>query len=121
MPLTLTITATSEAELFATLKGAAAMVIDEVPAKKPTDSQTNPPITATPSTAPIETASTPQAPVSTYSLNSISRAGAALLDEGKKAELADLLRQFGLASISELQSEQYADFATALRRLGAQI
>ena len=43
---------------------------------------------------------------------------AALVDEGKTAELVALLEQFGVKAITQLKAEQYLDFATGLCALG---
>lgn len=63
----------------------------------------------------------PVATASSYSLDQISRAGASLLDAGKKDQLLALLSRYGVQAVTQLQSEQYGAFATELRALGAQI
>jgi hypothetical protein len=56
-----------------------------------------------------------------YTMEQLSIAAIQLMDAGKKAELLQLLQQFGVPALTELQKEQYGAFATALRRLGAKI
>ena len=65
----------------------------------------------------------PAVPVTapTYTLDQISRAGAALVDAGKMDALLGLLAKFGVAAVTQLQPDQFGVFATELRALGAQI
>lgn len=61
-----------------------------------------------------------EAPV--YTLDQISRAGAALIDAGKMDQLLALLHDcYNIQAITQLKPEQYGSFATELRALGAQI
>lgn len=64
-------------------------------------------------------------PVSTtsvsYSLDDLSRAAMVLMDKGLQSQLQQLLSTYGVASLPELPKEQYGNFATALRGMGAQI
>lgn len=57
----------------------------------------------------------------TFTLDQISRAGAALVDAGKMEALLGLLAKFGVAAVTQLNPGQYGAFATELRALGAQI
>ena len=59
----------------------------------------------------------------TYTAEQLARAGADLFvrDPSKAPEAQALLQKFGVAAVTELQKEQYGDFATALRGLGAVI
>lgn len=91
---------------------------------------TPPPAPAAPVTPPTPApASAPQtaAPVMpvagapTYTLDQISKAGAALVDAGKMEPLLALLTKYGVQAITQLQPAQYGVFATELRALGAQI
>ena len=72
-------------------------------------------------TAPVAPA--PAVPVTapTYTLDQISRAGAALVDAGKMDALLGLLARFGVAAVTQLRPDQFGVFATELRALGAQI
>ncbi len=63
----------------------------------------------------------PVAGVPTYTLDQISKAGAALVDAGKMEPLLGLLTKYGVQAITQLQPAQYGVFATELRALGAQI
>lgn len=85
------------------------------PAVPPAPVPTAPPIQAVPTEAPTE------AP--TYSMDEISRAGAALAQQGpdKFAALGALLQQFNLQAVTQLRPEQMGPFVTALRGLGAKI
>lgn len=56
-----------------------------------------------------------------YTLDMISRAGAALLDAGKMNEVCGLLAKYGANAITALNPAQYGAFANDLRALGAQI
>jgi len=81
---------------------------------------------APPVAAPVAPAA-PAAPVMpvagapTYTLDQISKAGAALVDAGKMEPLLALLTKYGVQAITQLQPAQYGVFATELRALGAQI
>lgn len=107
-----------------------------VPAAVPTTSAPAPVTTAPPvdqtvtpgSTAPVMPqtpgSAAPAMPVATapaYTLDQISKAGAALVDAGKMEPLLSLLAKYGVQAITQLQPSQYGIFATDLRALGAQI
>lgn len=96
-----------------------------VPPPMPTTAPATPPVMPqTPGpAAPGQTAAPPM-PVTeapTYTLDQISKAGAALVDAGKMEPLLALLGKYGLQAITQLQPAQYGVFATELRALGAQI
>ncbi len=87
-----------------------------------------PPVPVTTQTAPLPDpdpqTTAPAMPVAgapTYTLDQISKAGAALVDAGKMAPLLGLLTKYGVQAITQLQPAQYGVFATELRALGAQI
>jgi len=63
----------------------------------------------------------PTAPAPTYTLEQLSRAGAALASAGKMEEARALLARFGVKSVYELPTEHYGAFATELRLLGATV
>ena len=63
----------------------------------------------------------PTAPPPTFTREQIMTAGAALIDAGKINELMGLLNSFGVQAVTQLKQEQMGAFATALRKLGAQI
>jgi hypothetical protein len=85
------------------------------------------PTTAVPKTAPtveissVNTASPSEQPVKTYTKEELSNAGAALCEQGKMADLIDLLAKYGVQSIVELDKEHYAAIAVDLKALGANL
>lgn len=74
---------------------------------------------ATPSAGPMQTA----VPTSQheYTMDELARAAMTLMDKGGMAELQQLLAGYGCESLQQLPKEQYGNFATALRGMGAQI
>lgn len=87
---------------------------------------TAPPVAPAPPAAPAPTAPAAPAPAvpvtaPTYTLDQIAKAGAALVDAGKMDQLLALLGKYGVAAVTQLTPEQYGNFATELRALGAQI
>ena len=70
--------------------------------------------------APQQTAPV-QAQATTYTLDDLSKAAVSLMDAGKQQELLNLLAQFGVQSMPQLQPDRYGAFATALREKGAAI
>lgn len=86
----------------------------------------------TPPTQPQPAAQeTPQAPqpqqpavqtsVPTYTREELSKAAMLLMDKGMQTQLMQLIQSFGVQSLVELPPEQYGNFATGLRGMGAQI
>jgi hypothetical protein len=57
----------------------------------------------------------------TYKLSDIQLAAQQLMDAGKQQELRNLLTSFGVQALVKLPPEQYANFATQLRAMGARI
>lgn len=78
------------------------------------------PIPVAPMPAPEPIAPVP-APATNITLQQIARAGASLVDRGKKAEVIGVLRRYGVQAVTQLKSEQFGQFAGELRALGAQI
>lgn len=74
---------------------------------------------AAPTTA-AQTASAVRAE-ETYTLDALSRAGAALVDAGMMPQLLDLLTKYGVRAVVQLPKEQYNAFAGELKALGAQL
>lgn len=64
-------------------------------------------------------AATPEKSV--CSVADLSRAGAALIDQGKMPQLIELLRKFGVQAVTQLKPEAYPEFMEALRGLGAKL
>lgn len=81
----------------------------------PTPAQPAAPTTAAP------TASAVRAETETYTLDALSRAGAALVDAGMMPQLLDLLTKYGVRAVVQLPKEQYGAFADELKALGAQL
>ena len=78
-------------------------------------------------TAPTQNAPTaPAAPavptsVPSYTRDDLSRAAMTLMDKGMQTQLQQLIQSYGVNSLVELPQDQYGNFATALRGMGAQI
>ena len=60
--------------------------------------------------------STPQ---KTVTLDELSRAGAALIDEGKMSSLVNLLAEYNVMAITQLDPRYYPAFIERLKALGA--
>lgn len=86
----------------------------------PAPMQTSTP-TSAPTAAPAVAPAVPVASAPAYTLDQISRAGAALVDAGKMGPLLALLGKYNVQAVTQLQPNQYGVFATELRALGAQI
>lgn len=89
--------------------------------------------------APAEVAQTPVVPVAeaakatqpevvaqakpdkTYTADDLSRAGAALIDQGKMPQLIEILKKHGVQAITQLKPEQYGAVATELNAIGANL
>ena len=73
--------------------------------------------------APAPTAPAPEMKPSQpkIDLDTISQAGAGLIDEGKMPEIMNLLKKYGVQAVTQLKPEQYTDFAADMRELGAKI
>lgn len=77
---------------------------------------------AVPIAAPVPMpAAVPVATAPGYTLDQLGKAGAALVDAGKRDQLIALLQRRGIQTLSQLDPSQYGVFATELRGLGAQI
>lgn len=87
----------------------------------PTVAQTVP--AQAPVTAPTPVATPAQAaqPKQTVTLDMLSRAGAALVDQGKMNQITELLAKYNVQALTQLQQSNYEAFAADLRTLGAQI
>lgn len=75
--------------------------------------QVNAPTTAVP-TAPV-------IPAESYTLEALSRAGAALIDAGKMPQLLALLGKYNVQAVTQLPKDAYSAFAAELKALGAQL
>ena len=65
----------------------------------------------------------PAVPVSapSYTLEQLSLAARQLADSGRMADVQQLVAQFGVQTMTQIPTDRYGDFATALRGLGARI
>lgn len=84
----------------------------------------SPVTTPPPVTAPAPTVVTPSPapdPAPAVSFETLTTAGAQLLEQGKMPQLMALLRQFGVEALTQLKPEQYPDVAAGLKTLGARI
>lgn len=84
------------------------------------------PMMPTPAAVPIAApvpmpAAVPVTAAPAYTLDQLGKAGAALVDVGKREQLIALLQRRGIQTLSQLDPSQYGAFATELRGLGAQI
>jgi hypothetical protein len=85
------------------------------------------PTPAPPVASPVYAAPAPvQAPPlqtagPSYTVEQLGVAAMPLMDAGRQGELLQLLAHFGVQSVQELPKERYAEFAMALRQLGAKI
>lgn len=71
-------------------------------------------------TAPTQTVAVPTA-AKTYTLDELASAAMLLMDRGMQTQLQELLAGYGVEALPMLPPEQYGNFATALRGMGAQI
>jgi len=100
-----------------------------VPTTSTTPTSTTPPQVPTGVPTATSTQTTPaQAPepvvptaTQTYTMEQLAVAATQLVDAGRREELVQLLRQFGVEALTQLPKEQYGAFATALRQMGAKI
>ncbi len=77
--------------------------------------------TPTPAPIPEPTPAPMPAPAPVIDLDTISRAGAGLVDQGKMAEIMAVLKKYNVMAITQLTPEQFPAFAADLRALGANI
>lgn len=80
----------------------------------PTPAQPTAPTTAAPTASAVRAEET-------YTLDALSRAGAALVDAGMMPQLLDLLTKYGVRAVVQLPKEQYGAFADELKALGARL
>lgn len=78
-----------------------------------------PPEAVTGGAATAQTA-VPTAP-HTYTLDELANAAMQLMGRGMQVQLQELLAGYGVEALPMLPAEQYGNFATALRGMGAQI
>ena len=95
-------------------------VMPTIPETPPVPAKPEAPVTTE---APLpDTASGPMPTAApTYTRDELSRAAMVLMDKGMQVQLQQLIQSYGVNSLVELPQEQYGNFATALRGMGAQI
>lgn len=93
------------------------------PTEQTNEQQTQPTAAVQNVTATVQEAQTtvPTATAPAVDLEAISRAGAALIDQGKMPQVMALLQKYGVQAITQLQASTYPAFAEELRGLGAAI
>lgn len=57
----------------------------------------------------------------TYTLDQLQQTAARLNDAGKTTDLLNLIKSFGVVSLTQLPAEQYGAFAVGLKQLGGQL
>ena len=63
----------------------------------------------------------PVAPSTEYTFADIQRIAAPLVQQGKSEELKNVLKNFGVQAITELQQDQFGAFIQELKNLGADV
>ena len=71
--------------------------------------------------APIPAPAVPVAQAPEYTMEQLATAATPVVDAGRREDIVQLIRSFGVDSLPKLPKEQYGAFATALRALGGQI
>lgn len=104
-----------------TVPGApATKTLIETPATQEVKTEVKPTVPVV-ETQPTEAATVPTA-APTYTLIELGNAAKGILDAGNVEKLKALLTdQFGVKALTELPSERYGEFATAIRAIGAKI
>ena len=84
--------------------------VQTVPVQQPAPvTPVQPPVTAVPTTE------------RTYTLDELANAAMTLMDKGMQTQLQELLAGYGVEALPALPKDQYGNFATALRGMGANI
>lgn len=99
----------------------AAAPINPQPAEQQQLSITTPQPPAQPSIQPPAQPAAVPTSAQTYTMEQLAVAATQLMDAGRRAELVNLLNQFGVQALTALPKEQYGAFATQLRAMGAKI
>lgn len=89
--------------------GAIPGAVPSVPPQNGVPAQMQAPAAAVPTTAPA------------YTMDQLAVAATQLMDAGRQAEVLNLLASFGVQALTMLPKEQYGNFATQLRAMGAKI
>lgn len=72
------------------------------------------------SSVPAQTVQ-PAVEAKSYTLDELSRAGAALIDQGKMPQLLELLKKYGVQAVTQLNPATYPAFVEEMKALGAQL
>lgn len=91
------------------------------PVVNPTTPVQPAPTTGTVAPTPVRPTAPVAAPAESYTVEELSRAGAALIDAGKMPQLLALLGKFGVQAVTQLPKEAYSAFGAELKALGAQL
>lgn len=94
-------------------------IYPQQPTQQPAQPQPTPSV-PTNAPAPVMGAAVPTA-AQTYSPEQLAVAATQLVDAGRRAELVNLLASFGVQALTALPKEQYGNFATQLRAMGAKL
>jgi hypothetical protein len=78
------------------------------------------PVPQQPPAAPVQQQAVPTS-APTYTMDQLAVAATQLMDAGRQPELLNLLQSFGVPSLMALPKEQYGNFATQLRGMGANL
>lgn len=103
---------------------APAPAVQPTPAYIPTPAPSYPAAPVQPPVAAAPMYTPPPVPVAAapaYTMDTLANAAAELVRSGKQQELVALLGQFGVPAMTQLKTEQYGAFATALRQMGGKI
>ncbi|MCM0760284.1 hypothetical protein M7775_17155 [Sporomusa sphaeroides DSM 2875] len=74
-----------------------------------------------PTQAPVQMQAAVPVAAQTYTVEQLGVAATQLMDAGRQPELIALLGSFGVQALTQLPKEQYGNFATQLRAMGAKI
>ena len=113
-------------EPVATAMSVTQPVAPAMPVAQPAMPQPVAPVQPAMSAAPVmpaaqPVAAVPVAPARKYTLPEIQAACAPLMDQGKIAELQQIMAYFGVMSIMDIPEARYGELATKLRELGARL
>lgn len=129
--ITMTITAKTHEELFSTIKGAAAMLADGVPAAEPTTELPAEPTNTPPSTeAAPEASAEPQTTVpdgdtaadtppevKTYTLERVRKTATEASRKHGTEKVKAVLKEFNATGVGALDSAVYTDFVARLEAI----
>lgn len=100
---------------------AAAPTTPTTPAQTAPTTNTAVPTPVQPAAPATAAPAAPTVPAESYTLEALSRAGAALIDDGKMPQLLALLGKYGVQAVTQLPKDAYTAFAAELKALGARL